>query len=88
MTMNENDGQICCASYRVGDMMVNARLLTRQSGLQMHYYIEMWHADERAEYELGSDFMRARELFLDAVFGGVTVCTLQDVIEDRMRTHV
>jgi hypothetical protein len=30
--------------------------------------------------------MQARKIFFDVVFGGVTVCTLQDVIEDRMGT--
>jgi hypothetical protein len=30
--------------------------------------------------------MQARRMFFDVVFGGVTACTLQDVIEDRMGT--
>ena len=84
MTNQASDTQMCCASYHVGEMVVKARLLEHRAGLQTHYSIELWQDDECAECDLGCDFMRARGLFLDVVFGGVTVCTLHDVIEDRL----
>ena len=84
MTIQESDGQMCCASYHVGQIVVKARLLEHCAGLQKHYSIEIVQNEERAVCELGCDFMRARGLFLDVVFGGVTVCTLHDVIEDRL----
>ena len=86
MIQQQIDGQICCASYHVGDIKIQARLLERHAGVQKHYSIELCQADERTVCELGSDFLRARGIFLDVVFGGVTACTLQDVVEDRMGT--
>lgn len=86
MANQESDGQMCCASYYVGDVRVEARLLAKSAGLQQQYSIELVQSDERTLCEVGCDLMHARTLFLDVVFGGVTVCTLQDVIEDRTGT--
>ena len=82
MTHQNADGQICCASYRVGNETVKARLLETQAGLQKQYSIALQQEDECKTCEVGEDLVRARALFLQVVFGGVTVCTLQDVVED------
>ena len=86
MMQQKSDAQMCSASYHVGDIKIEARLLERCVGLQKQYMIELCQADECTVQALGSDFAQARGLFLDVVFGGVTACTLQDVIEDRMGT--
>ena len=80
------EGQICNAVYKVGGMEVKAILFANAQGMTMHYGICLEHEGERQTCDLGTDSMQARRLFFDVVFGGVTVCTLQDVIEDRMGT--
>ena len=82
MTQQNSDGQMCCASYRVGNVTVKARLLETHAGLQKQYSIVLQQEDECKTCEVGSNFVHARALFLRVVFGGVTVCTLQDVVED------
>ena len=80
------EGQICNAVYKVGSMEVKAILFANAQGMTMHYGICLKHEEESLACDLGTDLMQARKMFFDVVFGGVTVCTLQDVIEDRMGT--
>ncbi len=80
------EGQICNAVYKVGSMEVKAILFANAQGMTMHYGICLEHEGESLACDLGTDLMQARKMFFDVVFGGVTVCTLQDVIEDRMGT--
>jgi hypothetical protein len=67
-------------------MEVKAILFAGAQGMMMHYGICLEHEGERGTCDLGTDLMQARRIFFDVVFGGVTVCTLQDVIEDRRGT--
>ena len=86
MTPCKTEEQICSAVYRVGSMEVKAILFAGAQGMMMHYSICLEHEGEIGTCDLGTDLMQARKIFFDVVFGGVTVCTLQDVIEDRMGT--
>jgi hypothetical protein len=86
MTPCKTEEQICSAVYRVGSMEVKAILFAGAQGMMMHYGICLEHEGERGTCDLGTDLMQARKIFFDVVFGGVTACTLQDVIEDRMGT--
>ena len=80
------EGQICNAVYKVGSMEVKAILFANAQGMTMHYGICLENEGDSLACDLGTDLMQARKMFFDVVFGGVTVCTLQDVIEDRMGT--
>ncbi len=86
MMHHESDEQICSASYRAGTVEVTASLLARAEGMTLRYWIVLEQAGDGQTCDLGTDIMSARKLFFDVVFGGVTACTLQDVIEDRMGT--
>ena len=86
MSNDQSHEQICCATYKAGQIEVKASLLAQHAGMETEYGILLEHRDERAVCSLGSDLLRARQLFFDVVFGGVTACTLSDVIEDRMGT--
>lgn len=77
---------ICTAQYRAGNMEIKAVLVSCRQGLEPRYGILLEQPGERASCELGTDIMTARKLFFDVVFGGVTACTLADVVEDRLGT--
>ncbi len=78
--------QICCATYKAGDLEIKAILHARYVGLAHQYSMILEQQGESTECALGSDIEQARRLFFDVVFGGVTACTLHDVVEDRMGT--
>lgn len=86
MTKHQAPEQICMAQYSAGRIKVKAFLLALRTGVQNRYEIVLEQPDERVSCEVGTDLLQARSLFLDVVFGGVTACTLPDVIEDRMGT--
>ncbi len=86
MTLDKADAQICSAVYKVGSIEVKAILFVISEGVTMRYGICLEHGEERQTCALGTDLLGARKLFFDVVFGGVTACTLQDVVEDRMGT--
>ncbi len=86
MSQSESDVQICCATYKAGSIEVKAYLITQIEGVRQHYMILLEQQGECAKCDLGTDLYSARALFFDVVFGGVTACTLQDVVEDRMGT--
>ena len=74
--------QICCATYTVGDMEIKAHLYAVTVGLQEQYWICLDQQGERITCECGKDATNVKALFCDIVFGGVTACTVCDVIED------
>ena len=76
--------QICCATYRVGDIKVRASLLAAQQGVKHQYSILLEHEGERALCEIGTQMQLAKRMFFNVVFGGVTACTLSDVVEDLL----
>ena len=76
--------QICCAKYRVGDIEVRASLLAAQQGVKHQYSILLEHEGERALCEIGTQMQLAKRMFFNVVFGGVTACTLSDVVEDLL----
>lgn len=86
MTHHESKQQICAAFYHVGSTQVKAQLFCESEGIAQRYRILLEHGEERQSCDLGTDLLQARGLFMEIVFGGVTVCTLSDVIEDRMGT--
>lgn len=79
-------GEICCARYKAGDMDVQATLLVRAYGVGHCYQIMLEQEGECARCDLGDALEPAKKLFFDIVFGGVTACTLADIVEDRMGT--
>ena len=76
--------QICCATYKVGDIEVRASLLAAQQGVKHQYSILLEHEGERALCEIGTQVQLAKRMFFNVVFGGVTACTLADVAEDYL----
>ncbi len=86
MTQYKAEEQICSAIYQVGEIEIKARLIARRVGLVQQYSIMLEQGGECTVCEIGSDPMSARKLFFDVVFGGVTACTLADVVEDLTGT--
>lgn len=86
MAQNESDLQICYAEYFVGNSKVRAWLWAVRAGLDIRYEIELEQAGERQRCEVGARARQARELFLRVVWGGVSLCTLADIVEDRSGT--
>lgn len=82
----EEDGQICCAQYKAGSIEVKVTLLAHAEGVGHRYQILLEQPGECARCDLGDALVPAKKLFFDIVFGGVTACTLADVVEDRMGT--
>ena len=78
--------QICCATYKAGSLEIKASLCARYVGIALAYIVILEQQGESTECALGSDPEQARRLFFDVVFGGVTACTLHDIVEDRMGT--
>lgn len=86
MAIQNSEQQICCATYTVGKIELRASLLARRVGIQEQYRIVIEQQGECAACSFFGDVQLARSLFCDVVFGGVTACTLQDVVEDRTGT--
>lgn len=86
MTQNESVIQICYAEYFVKSTKVKAGLHARPQGIGVRYYIELEQQDVREICDLGTDIRAARELFLRVVWGGVSACTLADVVQDYAGT--
>ncbi|MBQ7379385.1 MAG: hypothetical protein IJW70_06845 [Clostridia bacterium] len=86
MTQNESEIQICCAQYNAAGIMIRARLLAQPEGIGAQYVIALEQEGELTVCHIGSSMQAAREIFLRVVFGGVTACTLTDVVEDYMGT--
>ena len=85
MATQDTKSPICCATYTVGEREVKASLYTIPTGLEEQYCIILEQQGERVACEFQGEARRVRALFCDVVFGGVTPCTLCDVIEDRLR---
>ena len=86
MIYDQSAEPICTAQYRAGSIEIRAVLLEYPEGANKRYGIRLEQAEECVTCELASDLLQARRLFFDVVFGGVTACTLCDVVEDRMGT--
>lgn len=86
MKQTESDLQICHAEYLVGNSRVRATLLAQPQGVDVQYRIVLEQEHERATCDAGNDIRAARELFLRVVWGGVSICTLFDVVEDYAGT--
>ena len=87
MKNREQDARICCAQYRVGDLEIEVTLLARTQGVGQVYCILLEQPGERMCCEVGDALLSAKRLFFDVVYGGVTACTLADVVEDRMAAY-
>lgn len=87
MIHDDSQTQMCCAQYHVGAACVHATLHALPQGLGIRYAIVLEQQDQTEECDIGCDAQIARELFLRVVFGGVSACTLADVVEDYLGTH-
>ena len=79
---SQQNGQVCCATYKAGEIEIKATLLVKEQGAQQQFSIVLEHEGERAFCEIGTQALLAKKVFFDVVFGGVTACTLSDVVED------
>lgn len=86
MEQNESDVQLCYAEYLVGGSQVKAKLIAMPEGMGMRYRLVMEQEQQSGSCDLGSELNAARELFLRVVWGGVSLCTLSDVVEDAWGT--
>lgn len=87
MARSESDTQICYAEYFAGHVRIKAWLLAKSEGLKLWHKIILEQEDEQACCDLDMDTRAARELFLRLVWGGVSACTLADIVEDYSGTH-
>ncbi len=86
MTHHESDEQIFCVTYRAGQIVVKASLIARREGMVARYGIMLEQEDECGVCDLGTELPFAKQLFFDVVSGGVTACTLADIVQDRSGT--
>ena len=86
MNHHELAKTVCSAQYKAGELEIKATLFAHTEGLQQNYGILLEQQGERVTCELGSDRGAASALFFDVVYGGVTTCTLNDVVQDRLGT--
>jgi len=86
MVQIESDMQLCYAEYYVGGSQVKAALVAAREGIGMRYRLVMEQEQQSRICDLGGELNAAREIFLCVVWGGVSLCTLSDVVEDCLGT--
>lgn len=86
MTEQKTDMQVCYARYYAGAHRIEAELLAQPDGMGVRYHLSLFEESERVTCDLGTHEDAAKQLFLRVVYGGVSPCTLHDVVEDYMGT--
>ncbi len=86
MTQEDWQTELCSAQYHVGNIRIDARLVAQPVGMGERYAITMAQEGESACFDLGENRDAARSIFLRVVYGGVTLCTLEEIIEDAWGT--
>jgi hypothetical protein len=86
MAEQKSEMQVCYARYFVGAHRIEAELFAQPDGMDVRYQMTLIQESERVTCDLGTCQNAAKQLFLRVVYGGVSACTLQDVVEDYMGT--